>query len=1086
GTYSSNFPTALAIYGTANSSGDAFVTKVNAAGSALTYSTYLGGTGFDSAYGIAVDSSGSAYVIGTAASSDFPTVSAYQGSFGGGAYDAFVLKIGPALSIDTPSLSFGIKDTAFSAYVMTSGGDGSYTFSTSVGSLPTGLGLNTSTGLISGTPTVAGDTAFTIQVVDGNGDTDTQAYTLTIYEMLVLDYSTYLGGTGWDMGYGIAVDSSENAYVFGYTGSTDFPTVAAIDPTKSSGNDVFVTKINAAGSALVYSTFLGGTMDEFGNSIAVDSTGAVYVTGLTQSSNYPTDTAIYGSYGGNGDAYVTKINAAGSALVYSTYLGGTGGDWGHSIALDSSRAAYVTGYTYSSNFPTASAIYSSYGGSGDAFVTKINAAGSALTYSTYLGGAATDEGNGIVVDSSNNAYVTGQTYSSDFPTASPIDIALSGSSDAFVTKINEAGSALTYSTYLGGSGGEEGHAVDVDSTGAAYVTGGTLSTDFPTASAIYGSLTGFGNYDVFITKLNASGSALTYSTYLGGSSSEQGYGIAVDSSGSAYVTGYTYSNDFPTVSAIYGSYGGSNDAFVTMVNAAGSALAFSTYLGGTGEDWGHGLAIDSSGSAYIIGFTESSDFPTVSAIDGTFNGGTRDAFVAKITGIVVQFTFPTAVNGVLPHCMMGNSYSQTPTSSGGTGPYVYTIASGALPPGINLDGSTGEISGTHAGAGTYTFELLITDADLNTFSTDLSITVGGCDSVSGVDLRVSALTVSQTVQSDGTLVASVSISNHGVVNAGRFFTYVFISKDAVVSGDDKLMGYKVNWAGLSSCTSETSGVLLSMPYTLGAGTFYIIAVVDYLNEVTESDEGNNTKVLPVYPDLLMTVLSGASKVAAGAELQITDTVKNQGHMAAGDTDVNYYLSIDSSVNTSDIYLGSRPIWGIGRGATNTATSSHMVPATTPAGIYYLGAIVDPGDAFAESKEYNNTMATASTVTVSAGMDLIVSAVSGPSSASAGDTISLTSTVENQGSGSSGNVAVNFYISLDSTITTSDIYIGYRPIWGTMAPGATNTATSTQHTIPAGTAGGTYYIGAVVDPGNANAESNEGNNTKAGNTISVSP
>ena len=272
----------------------------------------------------------------------------------------------------------------------------------------------------------------------------------------VLSYSTYLGGSGsFESGIGIAVDSAGSAYVTGDTNSTNFPTTSGAFQTTFGGgfSDAFVTKLNPAGSALVYSTYLGGSADDRGHGIAVDSAGNAYVTGVTASTNFPTTSgAFQTTFGGApSDAYVTKLNPAGSALVYSTYLGGVENDQGSAIAVDSAGSAYVTGLTFSTNFPTASPIQAAKAGDFDAFVTKLNAAGSALVYSTYLGGSGFDWGHGIAVDSAGNAYVAGQTRSTNFPTASPIQAANAGDFDVFVTKLNAAGSALVYSTYLGGS-----------------------------------------------------------------------------------------------------------------------------------------------------------------------------------------------------------------------------------------------------------------------------------------------------------------------------------------------------------------------------------------------------------------------------------------------------------------------------------------------------------------------------------------------------------------------------------------------------------------------------------------------------------
>ena len=377
---------------------------------------------------------------------------------------------------------------------------------------------------------------------------------------LVIDptlvYSTYLGGSSSDDGYGIAVDAAGAAYVTGTTGSADFTAgctapCTGLNGTLSGRSDVFVTKINAAGTALVYSTYLGGSGYESGNGIAVDAAGAAYVTGTTSSTDFPTTPgAIQTTYGGGGsssnggDAFVSKLNAAGSALLYSTYLGGSGDDSGFGIAVDAAGSVYVTGSTTSTDFPTANPLQAAYGGGGtDAFVSKLDAAGSALLYSTYLGGSGWDDGYGIAVDAAGSAYVTGGTTSTDFPTANPLQAAYGGGlRDAFVSKLNAAGSALLYSTYLGGSGNDYGSGIAVDAAGSAYVTGYTTSTNFPTASPLQAAKRG--GYDAFVTKLNATGTALVYSTYLGGSDFSYGYGIAVDAAGAAYVTGSTIATDF--------------------------------------------------------------------------------------------------------------------------------------------------------------------------------------------------------------------------------------------------------------------------------------------------------------------------------------------------------------------------------------------------------------------------------------------------------------------------------------------------------------------------------------------------------------
>ncbi len=477
----------------------------------------------------------------------------------------------------------------------------------------------------------------------------------------VLTYSTYLGGNGVDIGNAIALDGARNAYVTGVTDSTNFPTANAFQSTRSGSVDVFVTKLNAAGSALVYSTYLGGGLAETGFAIAVDNAGNAYVTGETDSTTaagpFPTVGAIQSAYGGGGDVFITKINAAGNALLYSTYLGNTGTDRSTGIAVDGSGNAYITGQT-NGTFPTANAFQSLNGGSIDAFVTKINAAGSALVYSTYLGGTGSEnsvEGGAIAVDGEGNAYVGGSTGSPNFPGASTSAIQpLYGGdiNDGFVVKFNAAGSALLYSTYLGGSGREGVHGIAIDTSGNAYVAGTTDSPNFPTAVPLQALKNGSGT-DAFVSKLNATGSALVYSTYLGGSGAgDASYAIAVDSGRSAYVSGFTNSNNFPTVNPVQPVNVGLADAFVSKLNATGSALLYSSYLGGgTGHENGYGLAVDGSGNAYVTGKTNSTNFPTASPFQSTFGGSGDDAFVTKIgidgalvpTNVAATATTPSSI-----------------------------------------------------------------------------------------------------------------------------------------------------------------------------------------------------------------------------------------------------------------------------------------------------------------------------------------------------------------------------------------------------------------------------------------------------------
>jgi hypothetical protein len=398
-----------------------------------------------------------------------------------------------------------------------------------------------------------------------------------------------------------------------------------------------------------YSTYLGGSGDiDFASSVAVDGAGNAYLTGSTNSANFPTLSPFDGTFGGdqfNYDAFVTKMNVSGTAMIYSTYLGGSSDDNGLGIAIDSAGQAYIAGFTNSSDFPTASAFQALRNGTAyDGFLTKLNAGGSGLVYSTYLGGSQNDSALSVAVDGSGFAYVTGETSSSNFPTAAPFQVAYGGgASDAFITKFNQAGSGLVFSTYLGGIGDDLALGIAVNSSGV-HVAGATTSTNFPLANAADGTYGGGGFFDGFITKLNAAGSALTYSTYLGGSDYDGARGIALDSGGNAYVTGITASTNFPVLSSFQATRSGtSDDAFVTKVSAVG-ALVYSTYLGGTGTDHGSSIAVDPAGTAYVTGSTSSTNFPTADPLQAT-SGGATDAFVTNISASGSSLVFSTYIGG---------------------------------------------------------------------------------------------------------------------------------------------------------------------------------------------------------------------------------------------------------------------------------------------------------------------------------------------------------------------------------------------------------------------------------------------------------
>lgn len=403
-----------------------------------------------------------------------------------------------------------------------------------------------------------------------------------------LVFSTYLGGNDEDKCYCITVDGSGSLYFAGCTWSDDFPLLNPIQ-TLQGYNDAFVAKLSSSGSSLEYSTYLGGSWGEVCYAISVNGSGEAFVTGETASPDFPTVNPFQASPQGYDEVFIAKLSNSGSSLLYSTYVGGYYYDYGYGIAVDNSGSAYVTGYTFSTDFPTVNPFMTDQPG-WDAFVIKLSSTGNSLEYSTYLGGEGHDRAFGIAVDDLGIAYVTGETASPDFPMVDAFQETYNGFFDAFVTKLSVSGSSLLYSTFLGGSGEEEGEAITIDEAGAIYLTGFSESEDFPISASYQEAPAGL--KDGFVTKLSPSGGSLDFSTYLGGNGQDISYAIAVDSSGAVYVTGLTSSTDFPTANPIQATHHGDNDAFVAK-------LAVVLYTCGDADGSG---AVDIDDVVYLIAY----------------------------------------------------------------------------------------------------------------------------------------------------------------------------------------------------------------------------------------------------------------------------------------------------------------------------------------------------------------------------------------------------------------------------------------------------------------------------------------------------
>ncbi|HBB97153.1 MAG TPA: hypothetical protein DC054_17385 [Blastocatellia bacterium] len=443
---------------------------------------------------------------------------------------------------------------------------------------------------------------------------------------------------------------------------------------------------------LVYSTYLGGNGDDSGSSIAIDSNGNVYVAGTTASTNFPTRGPAFPNTAGLADIFVTKIDAAGANIIYSTYIGGSGLDRADGIAVDASGNAYVVGRvdSTSTNFPTTAGSFGfAYrGGDFDGIVFKLNAQGNALVYSGFLGGEENDSTEGVAVDASGVAYVTGGTKSNAFPTTgNAYQGQRAGDTDAFLTKINAAGSGFLYSSYVGGSGTDRGSGVVIDGTGMAYVAGYGASPDFPTEDPFQA---GFGGgFDAFIAKFdtNASGiNSFIFCTYLGGSGDDKAFGIAADSGvNNVYVTGQTSSNNFPVLNPLQASSGGSFDAFIAKISNTGTKV-YASYFGGSGDDRATGVAVNSTG-VYLTGFTSSTNLPTLTPLQLN-NGGAFDAFVAKLNLSGTSAIYSTYLGGSANENFVAAVTSTNPIAVDASNAYVtgYTSSSN-FPVGTPLQSS---------------------------------------------------------------------------------------------------------------------------------------------------------------------------------------------------------------------------------------------------------------------------------------------------------------------------------------------------------------------------------------------------------------
>jgi uncharacterized repeat protein (TIGR01451 family) len=842
-----------------------------------------------------------------------------------------------------------------------------------------------------------------------------------VIDPAILVYAGFIGGTGDDRGNGMAVDSDGSAYITGETNSlqASFPVAGGLDVGQNGGVDAFVAKVDPSGTQLLYAGFIGGTGDDRGKSIAVDSFGNAYVTGETSSdqTSFPVTIGPDLTYNGATDAFVAKINAAGTNLVYAGYIGGLNLDRAMGIAVDSSNRAYVTGEAASSGtsfpngagFGSLSTFDSSHNGELDAFVARVAANGGSLEYVGYIGGIGSDRGTSIAVDSLSRAYITGETNSSSasFPNGigfaglTSFDSSINGVSDAFVARVAADGQSLNYAGYIGGSGADKGNGIVVDGDGSAYVTGETSSdaTSFPGGNGL-GALPGpgqvqKGGVDAFVAKIHATGNSLVYAGYIGGSADDRGNGIALMpgclSDCEVYIAGETSSTQttFPVSDGPDLTHNGGVDAFIAKIESDGS-LGMAGYIGGTGDDRGKGIAVDVVGGVYLTGETNSAQpaFPLKGALDSTQNLGV-DAFVAKfcVTGCV--------------DLRIAKSDSPDPATVGASVTYTITVTNNGpdtatdveltdvLPAGVKLISVT-PTAGACAGASTIVCDLgnlangasatvIIVVGTSAAGKLTNSATVSSAESdtdpsnnvereqtqVTLPDLTVKSLRAVAAAIPGSSVVVDDTTNNKGKVAAGPSVTRFFLSTDSKFDGaDTPLPGGSRAIVALLPKQSSSGSTALTIPLATPLGRYFLIGVADADTGIPETKEKNARArfITVALPDLIVQSLRGPKSAAAGSSIAVIETIRNNAPVGAGASTTQYYFSTDTLLDGGDALIGGRSVSALGAKGRNSGSATVTMPPATPPGAYFILAVSDGASAVTEAAEGNNLRAKSINVT----------------------------------------------------------------------------------------------------------------------------
>jgi uncharacterized repeat protein (TIGR01451 family) len=840
-----------------------------------------------------------------------------------------------------------------------------------------------------------------------------------VIDPAILVYAGFIGGTGDDRANAIAVDADGNAFITGETTSlqSSFPTSGALDVTQNGGVDAFVAKIDPTGSHLLFAGFIGGAGDDRGKSIAVDTLGNVYVAGETSSdqTSFPVTIGPDLTYNGLVDAFVAKINPAGSELFYAGYIGGISLDRAAGIAIDSSNRAYVTGETASTgaSFPNGvgvgsiSSFDTSHNGDVDAFVVRVASDGASLEYAGYIGGTGADRGVSIAVDNLKRAYITGETDSSgaSFPDGlgmaglTTFDPTINGGVDAFVVRVASDGGSLSYAGYIGGSLADKGNGIVADGEGGAYITGETSSdrNSFPDGNGLDG-LPGpgqieAGGVDAFVAKVNAEGNELVYAGFIGGAGDDRGNAIAL-MPGCAFncdvfITGETNSveSSFPISTGPDLTHNGGVDAFIAKVNANGS-LGLAGYIGGGGDDRGRGIAVDPLGDVYVAGETNStqSTFPIKGALDRTHNFG-FDAFAAKIC-VAICADVSVSVNDSLDPATVGTDVTYTITVRN-HGPDIAEDVEliDVLPSGVDLVSATAT-TGTCTGATTIVCDLGDlangTSATVTivvstlipgklTNSASVSSTATDTDPANNFEqeqtlvtlpnLVVKRISVAAAAIPGSTILAGDTTVNSGKVAAGASITQFYLSTDSRFDVGDPLIGSR-SLPSLLPKQNSSGSTSLTIPLTTAVGRYFIIAVADAGNQVSEGKEKNaKARALNItLPDLVISSLRGPSSAAAGAILGVQDTTSNKAPVSAVASTTRYYLSTDGVLDGGDVLLTSRSVPELGAKARSSGSVTVTIPMSTPPGKYFLLSVADAAGAVSEIDENNNSRARPITVT----------------------------------------------------------------------------------------------------------------------------